>query len=389
MKESLQTIAHHVGTIAFWQYDFEMRILVTGHVCLDLMPQLPAPPATTPGMLAEIGPMTVRPGGCVANTGADLAALGASVRLVGAIGDDEFGAALLRALDEPDGRRLALTVVPGATTSYTVVIQPPQGDRTFWHHVGANARFDGSGIELDGADLLHLGYPSILPALLEDAAGPLLGLLGRARAAGLTTSVDLAVIDASSVAATWDWEAILRRMLPLVDVFTPSVDDIVSALQRPFDRTPEALSSLAAELVGAGAAVVGLTAGTSGLLVRTAGAERLRRAGRVVAPLALAWADRELWVPAVPVEAVSTTGAGDAATAGLLYGLSAGREPEDAAVLAVVAAARRVGGHGALPAYGDHRGYGADIAAADRPGWGRGARGTFLGPNDRPRRRRR
>jgi hypothetical protein len=43
------------------------------------MPHLASLPSTTPGSLVDVGPLTMRPGGCVANTGVALAALGTPV----------------------------------------------------------------------------------------------------------------------------------------------------------------------------------------------------------------------------------------------------------------------------------------------------------------------
>ena len=356
--------------------------LVAGHVCLDLIPELPRPADLTPGALAEIGPMRLGPGGCVANTGGDLLALGATARLVADVGDDELGRVLRDMLAARDGAASCLRVAQGRTTSYSVVVQPPGSDRVFWHHVGANGQFDGCQLDVTTADLLHVGYPPILPALSARGGGPLRALLSRARSAGLTTSADFAVVDRSTPAGRQDWAAILRRTLPLTDVFTPSVDDLASALDRRLGTTPEALAELAARLVSAGAAVVALTAGADGMLLRTAGAGRLGSGGRVLASLSDAWADRELWVPPLPVRVTSTLGAGDAATAGLLYGLLAGFGPEDAALTAAGAAAIRISTSGRLPRYAES-GIGASRAGgADRPGWGRGERGVFTGPSD-------
>lgn len=55
-------------------------VVIAGHVCVDFIPELPEASAVRPGELLEIGPLTVQAGGCVANTGGDLAALGADVR---------------------------------------------------------------------------------------------------------------------------------------------------------------------------------------------------------------------------------------------------------------------------------------------------------------------
>lgn len=360
-----------------------LRALVAGHVCIDLIPQLAGPvDDLAPGGLAEVGPLTLRPGGCVSNTGRDLLALGAPARLVADVGDDELGRVLCRMLAAEAGPAVALRAVPGQSTSYSVVVQPPGGDRVFWHHVGANASFDGDGIDLAAGDLLHVGYPPLLPALAADGGAGLRALLARARGCGLTTSVDLVVVDRDSDAGRQDWDTILRNTLPLADVFTPSIDDLASALGRDFATSPEALSRLAGQLIGNGAAIVALTAGPDGLLLRTAALGRLRSGGPVLAALPASWADRELWVPPLPVTVVNTIGAGDAATAGLLYGLLAGFDPVDAALTAAGAAAVKVSGRDRLPHYDESAISVADVAAADRPGWDRGRRGVFIGTAD-------
>src|SRR5215217_2904551 len=120
--------------------------VVAGHVCVDLIPELPAPPATAPGELMEVGPITMAPGGCVANTAAGLAALGSDVAAVGDAGDDELGATLVRMLAARGTRTDQIRLRRGCTTSYSVVVQPPGEDRSFWHHVGANAEFDGEAV---------------------------------------------------------------------------------------------------------------------------------------------------------------------------------------------------------------------------------------------------
>jgi sugar/nucleoside kinase (ribokinase family) len=303
--------------------------VVAGHLCLDLVPEVSEVPRTGPGDLTEIGPARLAPGGCVANTGGDLAALGAPVTLVGDVGDDALADVLVRLLAERGLRTGQVQRVAGRSTSYTVVLEPPGRERTFWHHVGANAAFDGSAVALDGAGLLHIGYPSVLPALIAGGGGPLAALLARARAEGAITSLDLAVLDPHD---TTDWPALLARILPLVDLITPSAEDVYGALR----LAPEPLATTAERLVGLGAAVAMVTGGADGLALRTA-----PRAGALLGP---AWADRAEVLPAPAVEVRTTLGAGDAATAGLLYGVLAGLGPEAALALAAQTAGTRVSG---------------------------------------------
>jgi sugar/nucleoside kinase (ribokinase family) len=319
--------------------------LIAGHICIDLIPAVPSGLGIVPGELVNVGPMTLRAGGCVANTATALADLGANVRVIAGVGDDDLGAALRRQIRERLGGDVGLVTVSGASTSYSIVLEPPGSDRTFWHHIGANADFDDDMVSLADTDLLHLGYPQLLPRLIAHDGARLQALLQRAKSATITTSLDFAAVrpDGSEP----DWRAILKGVLPAADIVTPSVDDLVSMLGTTIDNSRSSLSSLAGELIALGAAVVMLTAGPQGALLRTGSARRLAAAGPGLAGNVDEWADCEIFAPAAATRVISTTGAGDAATAGLLYGVLRGLAPNAALSLAMDTAALRVSGRAA------------------------------------------
>lgn len=322
-------------------------VVVAGHVCVDLIPALPEIAGGfryAPGTLVEVGPATVSTGGCVANTGLALHRLGTRVRLLGRIGDDPFGEIVVRSL-AADGLEGGLKTIPGESTSYTVILSPPEEDRMFLHFAGANDSFTEGDVTQDvlsGARIFHFGYPPIMRRMHEDAGENLASLLSRAKAAGLTTSLDMAYPDPSTSAGRADWPRILRRALPATDVFMPSLDELIVMLEPGAPAGPlaaEGLSRLGEGLLQMGAGVVGVKCGPRGLYLRTAPEGRLRRAN---IPDPAAWADRELWSPAFEVEAAGTAGAGDATVAGLLHALHAGALPEEAATAAVAVGAMSV-----------------------------------------------
>jgi len=217
--------------------------------------------------------------------------------------------------------------------------------------VGANARFDGARVQPDATDLVHLGYPALLPLLHADCGSRLRDLLARVRQAGTTTSLDLSFVTPGSPAAEVDWRLLLQRTAPLVDVLSPSVDDLVSALGVASPTSVSEVRELGRVLLGLGSAVVLLTNGEQGMHLFTAGRDRLSRAGRCLSERAEAWADRELYLPASASGPLATTGAGDAATAGLLFGVLAGSDADEAATIAARAAALKVAGHQRLSRY--------------------------------------
>ncbi|GGM64899.1 carbohydrate kinase family protein [Microbacterium saperdae] len=320
-------------------------IAVAGHICLDITPQVRASVDIRPGQIIEIGPAAVSAGGSVANTGGVLADLGADITPFATIGADEFGT-LLRSRLESRGFPIAtLDVSDHLATSYSLVIEKPGLDRTFWQHTGANDEFDGTGIPVNSFDLLHVGYPSLLPALRSDHGRPLHELFARARSAGTTTSLDLAVVDHTADASRDDWKPTLRSVFSECDIASPSLDDLTSALGIDEPYSPQLVDSLSEQILAHGVAVIAISAGRHGLHLRTGSAARLRGAGRALAPIADLWADRTLTLPpyAVPHHA-TTNGAGDASTAGLLFAISQGASPDQALALAAACSAAVISG---------------------------------------------
>jgi sugar/nucleoside kinase (ribokinase family) len=328
--------------------------IVAGHICLDITPEIRAGGGVTeifrPGTLVAVGSATISTGGPVSNTGFPLRRLGVDVRLMGKCGDDVFGRAIVDCIrDEAPGAEAGMQVVAGEQTSYTVVINPPGMDRMFLHCPGANDTFGADDVDADtvaGGRLMHFGYPPLMARTYADGGKELVRIFADAHDAGATTSLDMAYPDPSTPAGQVDWADILSKLLRHVDVFTPSAEELTFMLRREtFDRLSEQagggemlplidgelLSSLGAQCVEAGAAVVLIKCGANGLYLRTGGPERLARTGRAGPHDAGAWADRELFEPSVRVERiVSANGAGDCAIAGFLAAILRGRGADDA-----------------------------------------------------------
>ena len=321
------------------------RISVAGLVCVDLRPQLDESARFAPGRLIEIGPLSMQLGGMVGNTGVDLLDLGVPVRLECGVGEDELGQYVRDALKSRGADIGGIRSVDAAGTSYSLILEPRGIDRTIWHSVGANAMFDGSEVDLDEVDILHIGYPALLPALVADEAAPLNSLLTRAREAGVTTSVDLSYVDTASASAALDWHVILPLIARQTDVISPSLDDLTSALRMEEPFSSELVDRMLSLLLEWGVAVAAISAGDQGLFVRTANSDRLRQAGRALGEQAVRWCDQEFHVPAVWRETpVTTNGAGDATSAGLLFGIAAGADPYESARLAAACSGALVSG---------------------------------------------
>jgi sugar/nucleoside kinase (ribokinase family) len=339
--------------------------VVAGHICLDVIPDLSAMVQGEferyfrPGHLIETGPVTFATGGAVSNTGLALHRLGISTWLMGKVGNDLLGRAVRQTVASHGVELAEGMVVDGTTdTSYTVIISPPGVDRIFLHCPSANDTFSAADVDYDavtGARLFHFGYPPIMRRMYEEGGVQLVEIFRQVKALGVTTSLDMALPDPASAAGRADWAAILQASMPYVDVFLPSIEEILYMLRREtyevFSRevggflsqvTPALLSDLGSELLAMGGKVVGFKLGDRGLYVCTAGRAAIESLGAACLSDASAWADRELWAPCFQVQVAGTTGAGDATIAGFLAGLLRDLSPEDAVTAAVAVGACNV-----------------------------------------------
>lgn len=318
------------------------EVIVAGHICLDIFPTFAADETgdkvLVPGKLVDVGPALLALGGAVANTGLALHCLGVSTRLMGKVGDDLFGRAILD-LVRSSGKALAqdMLVAPGEHTSYSVVISPPGMDRIFLHHPGANDTFGAEDIapeQVGHARLFHFGYPPLMRRVYHDGGASFAGLLRALKDQGVTTSLDMALPDPASEAGHVDWTNWLARVLPFVDLFLPSVDEILSMLGRADAMRGQQvdgplLSELATQFLHLGAAIVVFKLGDAGLYVRTTGdKQRLRALGAGSPQNIEAWRQRELFTPCFQANVVGTTGAGDCTIAGFLAGFLQDLSPE-------------------------------------------------------------
>jgi sugar/nucleoside kinase (ribokinase family) len=317
--------------------DRPIDIIAAGHICLDVIPQLSsrfraAEDIFSPGVLSQVGPATLALGGSVANTGLALHRLGARTRLLGKVGDDLLGTAILESLREVDPYLAGSMVVSaGEPTSYTIVLSPPNVDRGFLHCPGTNDTFKAA--DLDKVDwsesrILHFGYPPLMRATFADAGIGLAGMFARAQQKGTLVSLDMATLPLDAT----DWRAWLRNVLPHVDIFLPSLDELQSMLgPRTMKLKGDLLGELSAELHRLGAPIVVIKLGDQGLYLSTEAqllAQRKRAAWQAFDWNT--WEHRQLLVPCFEVDVVGTTGSGDCTIAGFLWSLVQGAAPEQA-----------------------------------------------------------
>ena len=343
-------------------------VVVAGHACIDLIPTFKSggnliTDVLSPGKLVDVGAMTTATGGAVSNTGCALHKFGFDTVLVSRVGDDILGEALISILRERGCDTGRFSISSSEPTSYSVVVNIPGIDRIFLHCPGANDAFDVSDVPFDTlreTRLFHFGYPPLMRGMFEDGGDRMRTIFEKAKAVGVTTSLDMARPDPDSPAGKVDWLSFLRKVLPYVDIFLPSIDELIYMIDRDgfasFDSsvasgaplgglTMEDLRGYAGKLIGMGAAVVGIKLGSDGFYVQTTDeADRLsvERFGAVAPDSLDGWLAESVLESCFKVDLVGATGAGDCTIAGFLAGVLDGQPPRKAAVSAVGAGACNV-----------------------------------------------
>jgi len=348
------------------------KAVVVGHVCLDITPIFPQnsgmqlKDVLVPGKLFNVEKADIHTGGAVANTGLAMKILGADVSLVGKVGDDELGKIVHRIFDEYEAGD-GLVVKEGESTSYSVVLAVPGADRIFLHHTGSNDTFCAEDIpwaDLGETALLHFGYPPLMKSIYRDNGRELIKIMKQAKEQGIATSLDFAAIDPNAEAGSVDWKQVLKDVLPYVDFFVPSVEELCYMLDRErFDEWQkravggdvterleiEDVKPLADRCMDYGAKILLIKCGAPGMFYRTADEDKLAElCAKLELDLTL-WGGKEGFERSyVPEKILSGTGAGDTSIGAFLTATLDGYSLEEALRLATATGASCVEAYDAL-----------------------------------------
>ena len=266
-------------------------VVSIGEMLIDFVPD------TAGTGLADVVHFSKVAGGAPANVAVGVVRQGGQAGFLGKVGDDPFGRFLGKVLSDAGVETGGLLFTKQAQTGLAFVSLSSEGDREFLFYRSPSADMllapeDVSEERLSAAKILHFGTVAMIA---EPSRSAILHAVSRARALGLTVSCDPNLRE-----ALWpDLDTarqVIGQALTLADVikisdyeasFLTGDDDPVAAMRRIWQPNWR---------------LVAVTCGPDGCTALTA--------------------DDTVTVPGYPVEAVDTTGAGDAFTATMLTGLA-------------------------------------------------------------------
>jgi ribokinase len=291
------------------------RVLVVGSANVDFTVAVRRLPR--PGETVSEGTLLVNHGGKGANQAVGARRLGAEVRFIGCVGDDDPGRSVRAALEAEGIGVGGLVVTRAAATGTALIVVDAEGRNQIAVAPGSNRHLGVGDVRARADDF---AWAEVVLCQLETPVETVTAALREARAHRAITIVNPAPVPERPI-----------DFWPLVDYLTPNdgeAERLTGEVVR--DRTTAERAAAALRARGVGAVIV--TLGAAGSLAVTS--------------------DRAEHVPAFPVVAIDTTAAGDAFNAGLAVARGEGRAVGECLRLAAAVAAltcTRRGAQDSLP----------------------------------------
>ncbi|MEO8230061.1 MAG: ribokinase [Chloroflexota bacterium] len=310
------------------------RVIVVGSINADLVirgERLPSVGETVTG-----GTFERHHGGKGGNQAVAAARLGASVSFVGAVGDDPFGLEARTALIAEGIDVAGLATLGGRATGVALILVDRDGENLISVASGANAALELGAIGPAFAGI-GVGPGDVVLVCHELPTATVREALQSGRARGARTVLNPAPA-----------HGIDRTVLAAADVISPNRGELLTL------TSTDARRSGRASTYGPAAATDVARAARSLLEVSAAGPGVAEAVVVTLGPVGalLVRADSTVDVPSIAVEALDTTGAGDAFNGALAAGMVEGRPIDEAVRRAVVAGAlatTRVGAREGMP----------------------------------------
>ena len=290
-------------------------VFVVGSINQDFVMSVERRPE--PGETVTEAQLSRSNGGKGANQAAAAALLGASVKFLGRVGDDGFGRPLVEALADKGVDTSLIEASPDSSTGTAFITVTPDGENAITVAPGANRSLSAEDVE-DASD--DIGDARVLVAQMEVPPEVVLRAVEVAARQGTRALVNLAPTT-----------EVPRKLLEKLDPLVVNEHEAAFLLHEKVEGVEGALSA-APELLQLGPRSALITLGRDGAVFSDG-----KSTNHVSAP---------------KVEAVDTTGAGDAFVGALAAKLAQDIPLNDAVAYAVRAGAAAVtkkGAQGALP----------------------------------------
>ena len=259
---------------------------------------------------------TASSGGSAANTMIAIARFGGRAHYAYKVGDDDWGRFYCDDLERAGVTSGSGVRFPG-TTGKCLVMVTPDADRTLNTFLGMSSEVGPQQLEAAVIEASRYVYVEGYLVTSDSGFDAARQAIETAREVGAAVSVTL-----SDPAIVTAFAERFRQLL------SPTVDLLLCNEDEACALTGEDERSSACRALARSATRVCVTCGADGACLLDGGDERLEH------------------VDAFPVEAVDTTGAGDAFAGGVLFGLTHGHSLRDAAMLGSYAAAEVVSAYG-------------------------------------------
>jgi ribokinase len=291
----------------------QAKVVIVGSLNMDLVTRAPRLPRAGE-TLAGQSFVTV-PGGKGANQAVAAARLGASVAMIGCVGDDAYGQQLRSALEAEGIDCQAVTTVSGESTGVALIVVDDSSQNAIVIVAGGNGHVSSSVV--DSFDAL-LSQAEVIICQLEVPMDTVGHVLKRGHELGKTVILNPAPASHPLPAQWHAW----------IDYLIPNESEATALTGLPVDSVASA-DAAATVLLGAGVGKVIVTLGGQGALFASQA--------------------RSEHFPAPTVKPVDTTAAGDTFVGGFAAALAQGKSESEAIRFGQIAAALSVTRSGAQP----------------------------------------